>query len=132
MDPELRAAVVAGYEAMSSGDPERMIALCDPQVAFQSRITAVEEVTYRGPEGVRRFFARLREVFEWFEVEPTEIEGEDGRAVAVAYFRARGRGSGAEVEQVFFHAMRVSGGKAQWWAFFDSRAEARAAVGLDS
>jgi len=130
MDPELRALVEAAYAAMSSGDAEQMIPLCDPEVSLQSRITAVEEVTYRGYDGVRRFFGRLGDVFEWYEVAPLEIDGKGDRVVALAHFRARGRGSGAVAEQRFFHAIRLRDRRAVWWAFFDSMDEARAAVGL--
>jgi ketosteroid isomerase-like protein len=129
MEATLRDLVEAGYSALSSGDAEQMVAVCDPDVSFQSRITAVEEVTYRGYDGIRRFFDRLNEVFESFAVEPTEIETGDECAVAVARFRAR-LSRGLEVEQVFYHAMRTRQGRALWWAFYDSLDEARAAVQL--
>lgn len=51
-------------------------------------------------------------------------------ASALNRFRARRRGSGVEVEQRFFHALRMRDGQAVWWSFFDSKAEALEAVGL--
>jgi ketosteroid isomerase-like protein len=116
--------------AISAFDADAVVAQCDPEVEFQSRITAIDEETYRGLDGVRRWIARLEESFEWIDVAPTEVIGDDEDLVTVNRFRARGRGSGAEVEQHFFQATKLRDGRALWWRFFDSKAEALEAAGL--
>ena len=118
------------YEAMSRLDAEALVALCEPDVEFRSRIAEADDVTYRGHDGVRDYIATLAEAFEWVRTEPLEvIEGSD-RAVVCNRFRARGRQSGVEVEERFFQALRFRGDKVRWWAFYPSKSEALEAVGL--
>jgi hypothetical protein len=52
----------------------------------------------------------------------------DGGDRAVVRNRLRARGSRSEDH--FFHAIRLRNGKALWWPFYPSRAEALEAVGL--
>ena len=118
------------YKAMSRLDAEAMVALCEPDVEFRSRIADADDVTYRGHDGVREYMANLAEVFEWVQTEPLEVvEGSD-RAVICNRFRARGRHSGAEVEERFFQALRFRDDKVRWWAFYPSKTEALEAVKL--
>lgn len=58
------------YEAMSRLDAEALVAVCDPDVEFRSRIAEADDVTYRGHDGVRDYIASLAEVFEWIRTEP--------------------------------------------------------------
>jgi ketosteroid isomerase-like protein len=111
-------------------DAEALVALCDPAVRFESRITAVESAWYEGHAGARRYIANLAEAFEHIHVEQSDVVEHGERAVATNRFRARGRGSGLEVEQSFYVAATAHRGKLQWWGFFDSRPEALRAVGL--
>jgi len=46
-------------EAISRLDGEALVALCDPNVRFESRITAVEDETYDGHQGVRQYMVNL-------------------------------------------------------------------------
>jgi uncharacterized protein len=118
------------YEAMSRLDAEALVALCDPEVEFRSRIAEADDVTYRGHDGVRDYVASLAEAFEWIRTEPLDVIDEGDRAVVYNRFRARGRGSGAEVEERFFQAIRFRHGRSVWWAFYPSMAEALEAVGI--
>jgi ketosteroid isomerase-like protein len=111
-------------------DADALVSLCDPAVTFESRITAVELASYEGHEGVRRYIANLAEAFEHIDVEQSNVVERGDSAVATNRFRARGRGSGLEVEQKFYVAAKGHHGKLLWWGFFDSRSEALEAVGL--
>jgi ketosteroid isomerase-like protein len=124
------ANIERGYEALSRLDAEALVAVCQPDVEFRSRIGDAEDVTYHGHDGVREYMASLSEVFELVDTEPLEIIDGGDRAVVCNRFRARGRRSEVEVEDHFFHAIRSRDGKAVWWAFYPSRAEALEAVGL--
>ena len=97
---------------------------------FRSRVGEADDVTYHGHNGLRDYIASLSEVFEWVQTEPLEIIDGGDRAVVCNRSRARGRRSEVEVEQHFFHAIRLREGKALWWDFYPSRAEALEAVGL--
>ena len=57
------------FDALSRMDADALVALCDPEVRFESRITAVEDATYRGHEGIRRYIDNLAEVFEHIRIE---------------------------------------------------------------
>ena len=123
-------AIKRAYEAMSRLDAEAMVALCEPDVEFRSRVAEADDVTYRGHDGVRDYIASMAEVFEWVRTEPLDVIDGGDRAVVCNRFRARGRHSGAEVEERFFQAIRYRDGKVRWWAFYPSRTEALEAVGL--
>ena len=130
MSQEYIENIERAYEAMSRLDAEAMVALCEPDVEFRSRIAEADDVTYRGHDGVRDYIASLAEVFQWIQTDPLDVVEECDRAVVCNRFRARGRQSGAEVEERFFQALRFRDGKVRWWAFYPSRTEALEAVGL--
>jgi ketosteroid isomerase-like protein len=130
MSQENVERIALGYEALSRLDAEALVGLCEPDVEFRSRIAAADDVTYRGHDGVRAYIASLAEAFEWVQTEALDVIEEGDRAVVCNRFRARGRRSGVEVEERFFQAIRFSEGKAVWWAFYTSQAEALKAVGL--
>jgi ketosteroid isomerase-like protein len=115
---------------MSRLDAEALVAVCDPDVEFHSRIAEADDVTYRGHAGVRDYIASLAEAFEWIQTEPLDVTLEHDRGVVCNRFRARGRGSGVEVEEQFFQALRFRDQKSLWWAFYPSKAEALEAIGM--
>jgi ketosteroid isomerase-like protein len=115
---------------MSRLDAEALVAVCDPDVEFRSRIADADDVRYHGHAGVRDYIASLAEVFEWIRTEPLDVIEVGDRVVVCNRFRARGRGSGVEVEERFFQALRFRDRKSLWWAFYPSKAAALEAVGL--
>jgi ketosteroid isomerase-like protein len=130
MSQENIEGIERAYEAMSRMDAEAMVALCEPDVEFRSRIAEADDVTYRGHDGVRVYITSLAEVFEWVQTEPLDVIEEGDRAVVCNRFRARGRHSGVEVEERFFQALRFRDGKVRWWGFYPSKAEALEALDL--
>ena len=130
MSHENVANIERAYQTVSRFDAEALVALCEPDVEFRSRVGEADAVTYRGHDGVRDYIATLSEVFEWVVTEPLEVIDEGDRAVVCNRFQARGRLSEVEIEDHFFHAMRIRNGKALWWDFYASRAEALEALGL--
>ena len=130
MSRENVEGIERAYEAMSGLDAEALVALCEPDVEFRSRIAEADDVTYRGHDGVRDYIASLTDVFEWVRTEPLDVVEEGDRAVVCNRFRARGRHSGVEVEERFFQALRFRDGKVRWWGFYPSKAEALDALGL--
>jgi ketosteroid isomerase-like protein len=118
------------YDAVSRMDADTLVALCDPDIRFESRITAIETATYEGYGGVRRYVENLAEAFEHIDVEQFDVLEHGDRVVATNRFRARGRGSGLEIEQEFYVAGIGRNGKLLWWGLFDSRTDALESVGL--
>jgi 2-polyprenyl-3-methyl-5-hydroxy-6-metoxy-1,4-benzoquinol methylase len=111
-------------------DADALVAVCDAEIRFRSRITALEGPAYEGHQGARRYIANLADAFDWIEARQSNLIAERDRAVFDVRFRGRGRGSGVEVEHEYFAAAKGRNGRLLWWAFFDSRAEAAEAVGL--
>lgn len=126
-----RVPIEAAFDAISRMDADALVSLCDPEVEFESRITALEDASYTGHDGVRRYIANLADAFEFIHAESSEVVEADGRAVITNGFRARGRGAGVELEQRFFVAGKAREGQLVWWGFFDTRGEALDAVGLE-
>ena len=106
------------------------MALCDPEVEYQSRTTAVDEVAYQGHDGIRRYINRLAEVFDWIDAKPLQVLEDNDRAVVTARFCARGRRGGVKVEQRFFVAIELRDGKLVRWEVYASKHEALEAAGL--
>ena len=91
--------------------------------------TGRSSTDYRGAEGIREYIAKLSDTFEWLDVRPVALTGAGDCWVTTNSFRARGRGSGVEVEQTFYQAIRLRGERARWWGFYESLDAALAAFG---
>ncbi len=122
--------IQVAYGAIARLDADALVGLCDPEVRFESRITAVEDAAYQGHQGVRRYISNLAEAFEWIEVETSDVVADRDRAAITNRFRARGRGSGVQVEERFFVGAKGRQGRLLWWGMFDSRSEALQAADL--
>jgi ketosteroid isomerase-like protein len=84
----------------------------------------------RGPDGIRQAFRRWYEAFEDVDMEFGEVD-DVGDDVVVTYpLRARGRGSGIEVNQSFTLVWTLQGGKVVRIRSYADRAQALEAVGL--
>jgi ketosteroid isomerase-like protein len=87
--------------------------------------------SWRGRDGLRRFYADWFEAFEEFHVEPEEfIDGDDAVVVTVRY-RGRGRGSGIVVTDHWVYAYRLREGLISAWRPYRDRAQALEALGLE-
>ncbi len=130
MSQEKALPLQAAYQAISRLDADMLVSICHPDVRFESRITSVDVGLYEGHDGVRQFIQNLAEAFQSVQVESSDVIAKSDRAVVTNQFRARGRGSGVDVEARFFVAGQGGEGRLSWWGMFDSRAEALEAVGL--
>ena len=86
--------------------------------------------TYRGHEGVREFFERLRESFDETHVEIDELIDAGGSVVLLCRIRNRGRSSGMTVEQPTGWVSEVRDGRIVRSRVYFRAAEALEAVGL--
>ena len=89
---------------------------------------AAEPQTYRGTEGLRRWWESFYEVMDEVRVEPTEFhDAGEGRVVVEAVLRATGQTSGLEVSQEAFMLVHIRDELMHRIEFFFSLDEALAA-----
>src|SRR6476469_4611720 len=82
---------------LTGGEP--LWEVLDPEIEWIIDPTGLLAGTYRGHEGVKEFFARLRESFDEQHVETDGLIDVGGSVVVLCRVRNRGRGSGMTVEQ---------------------------------
>ncbi len=121
-------------EANRSGAPEetveRAVALAHEDLEFTSRLTSVEGSTYRGHDGLRRYFADLADTMQDWGNELNELRAVGNDAVmADVTFRATGR-SGMDVELRSAAVIVLSAGKALQVHAYPTPEEALEAAGL--
>jgi ketosteroid isomerase-like protein len=126
---EVMRRLLAAYE---SDGVEGLLELISPD--FEGVVPpelSAEPDTYRGHDGVRRWFGG----FEGF-LEDLRMEADDDfivagdRALVPMVLRGRGAGSGIEVEQRAYQVWTVRDGKVTRVDVFRDEASARAALGL--
>jgi ketosteroid isomerase-like protein len=104
--------------------------LADPSIEFTSRLTSVEGSTYRGLDGLRRYYEDLADAFQEWRNDMNEMTDVGQNTVLVdATFRATGK-SGVAVELQSFIAWVLSDGKVARVYAYPSRREALEAAGL--
>jgi ketosteroid isomerase-like protein len=122
--------VKGGYEALASGGFEAWLPLFDPEFEMTTPAAlASEPGTYRGPDGVRRWFDEFYEAMDEVRLEPHEYHHEGEWVLVPFSIVARGRSTGLEVEQSAVQAWRLRDGKAYRLRLFADLDAARAAVG---
>jgi ketosteroid isomerase-like protein len=91
---------------------------------------ASEPQTYRGPEGVRRWWTSFLEVMETVNLDGESFEDAgNGRVIVVFGVRARGRASGIEATQPAVAVVTVADGQVLRLEFFTDAEQARAQLG---
>jgi ketosteroid isomerase-like protein len=131
MSQENVEALRRGFEALSSGDVERILAFVDPD--FEAVVPpefSAEPDTYRGYEGVRRYFASFQEVMEEIRFEADRVWDAGDSVVVEVRVTARGRETGIPVEQQITQVWGIRDGKATPAQTYVSLSEALEAAGL--
>ena len=119
-----------GYDAWNRGDWQAMEKLLAPEFEIDATDRVLNPDRYRGLEGFRRLAAEMAEVWDRWEIEPLQFI-EQGDSIFVAHLvRARGKGSGVEVEQTYWSVWNVRDREAVRLALFVDRDRALAAAGL--
>jgi ketosteroid isomerase-like protein len=119
-----------GYDAWNSGEWTSMEALLTPDFEVDATDRVLNPDRYQGIEGFRRLAAEMSEVWDSWEVEPLEFL-ENGERVFVEHrVRARGKGSGIEVEQMYWSVWTLRDGKGARLALHVDRERALADAGI--
>jgi len=92
--------VRGGFEAMREGGIEGLLPFIHPEFEVTTPPTlAAEPDTYRGPEGIRRYFDSFYEAMDRVIFEPDDFIAVGDRVVVPLTLHTRGRTSGIETEQ---------------------------------
>ena len=111
----------AGYEALLPYIHPEFVATVPPALS-------VEPDTYRGREGVRRYFESFYEVIDEVRFEPEDFIPAGERVVVPLAVVVRGRGSGAEAVQRVVQVWEFRDGLAAGVEVFATLTEALAAA----
>ncbi len=119
-------------EAWNQRDAEWFVENSTPDFDFVPAIVTTVEGeggAVRGPESIRRFLADLDEPWESFVVDEVEYREVDEQVVCVGRLRAKGRGSGVELDQPIAMVLWFEGDKlARARSFLDIDAATGAAT----
>ena len=130
MDAARERLIKDAYAAFLRGDLETTLGVFALQATLTNPEYAVEGGVRVGRDQVRAGLKSLHDDFEYSALEVEEmVEGPEGVLVVVR-FEARGKVSGAPVDDRFVHVFRMRGLEVLDFAWFTTLEEARQAVGL--
>jgi ketosteroid isomerase-like protein len=119
--------VKRGFEPLSRGDVEALMPFIHPD--FEMTTTAdiaSEPDTYRGHDGIRRYFDSFYEAMDEVRVEPLEFTPVGDLVVVPFLLHARGRTTGIEATQPGVGVWELRGDKATRLSFFAELEDAMA------
>ena len=131
MSQENVEIVRRGYAALSEQGVEAVLAFTDPE--FESTTPsslASEPDTYRGHEGVRRFWGSFGDAMEGLYLEGQEFTAVGDQVLVDTKLHARGRTTGIETEQRAFLLWTLRDGLVTRVETFAEREQALEAAGL--
>ena len=126
-DVELVQRAVAAFNA---GDSETFAALTTSDFEWIPSMTPIEAGRFVGADGVRRYFAALKDAWERFDVVPGSFREQPHAVLLLGQLEGRGRGSGAAVDSPLGMAFDLRDGRISRIRGYLDHAEALRAVGL--
>ena len=118
------------HEALSAGEIDALIALCDADFRLDMSHRVFNPAVYHGHAGIRAFYREVMDVWESFTWEVTELDEHDGVVLALLRSTGKARGSGMELDRRSAMVWRIEEGRALSLTFYRDPAEARAAAGV--
>ena len=116
------AVLRKGYAAVNRGDIEGLLESVHPDVEFTSLIAEAEGETFKGHDGVRRWWEQVVVPLGGLHGELEDVR--DLGDTLVARVAGTYRPSGVEVHQTVWNVIRFRDGKATRWGFFRTEEEA--------
>ena len=116
-------------EAFNRRDLDASLTLTDDDVEVIPRAGAMEG-SYRGHDGVRRWWKDLLGVFPDFTIEIVEVRDIGDLTLATTRLRGHGAGSDTPTEETIWQVARWRRGKCVWWRTFSNWGEALEAARL--
>ena len=130
MSSENVALVRRYIEDFNRRDFESLIADTDPAVELSEWPEAPGAQTYHGQDGLRQAFGKWFESWEWMHLDIAELIDAGDHVLVGLNQRARGSGSGIEVEITSHNVYTFRDGKVTRLQLFIDREPALAAAGL--
>jgi ketosteroid isomerase-like protein len=131
MSEENVESVRRAHEALAEEGVETMLAFTDPEFEVTTPPSlASEPDTYRGHDGVRRWFDSFSDGLESVSLEGQEFTPAGDQVLVHTVLRARGRSTGIEVEQHAFLLWTLREGMVIRGEVFAERGPALEAAGL--
>jgi len=118
------AIVERAHEALNSGDIDTLVGLCDQDFRLDMSDRIFNPAVYRGHDGIRQFYAEVRDVWDVYVWVPEQLVEAGSDVVALLRTSGRGRESGAEVERDTAMVWSVRGGRLMALRFYRNREEA--------
>ena len=125
------ALVEASIEAFNSRDRNAMRRMMAPGAEIVPMRAALEEIAYRGPEALDRFWADTEESWSEVELELLEVEQGTEAVLALVRMRAVGRETGAPVEMDLALVVEIESGRFRRLATHTDIDEARRLAGVE-
>jgi ketosteroid isomerase-like protein len=123
------AVLRKGYAAVNRGDIDGLLESVHPDVEFTSLIAEAEGETFKGHEGIRRWWEQVVILLGGLNGDIEEIR-DVGENRLLARVAGTYRPSGVEVHQTVWNLVSFRDGKATGWEFFRTEEEALEALGL--
>lgn len=118
-----------GFEAFNREGVEGILPLIDPEFeATTPPDLASEPDTYRGHDGVRRWFDSFQDAMEGIRWDARRFHEERGRVLVEFTLRARGKTTGLEFGQDAVMVWKLRNGKAIGLELYPTLEEARAGL----
>jgi uncharacterized protein len=117
--------------ALDEGGVEAVLPFIDPEFEFSTPPQiSVEPDTYRGHDGMRRYFAQWYDAADLVRLVPEEFIDAGDRVVVDVRLMARGKETGIETELPAGMVWHVRDGRAVRAEIFPTLEESREAAGL--
>jgi ketosteroid isomerase-like protein len=117
------------YEAFRSDDADALAAMMHPESILITRITSVAGEPYRGPDGIRAWFAETKQLFSRFEVTlGNAIEPAPGVLLVDAVVDVVGKESQVPLRENPTYLILIEDDLIRRLELFSARAEAEAAA----
>ncbi|MGH2923167.1 MAG: nuclear transport factor 2 family protein [Solirubrobacterales bacterium] len=132
---ELLGLVRRIFDGWNADDVDAVLAVVDPEVVLDFRTTEAfpglrEE--YRGHDGFREWWRRVREPFEYWNAEPRRLFRDGDKVVADVHFVAKGGSSGVPVEMDFGNFWTFRDGLMVRFEAYPSLDDALASAGMET
>jgi ketosteroid isomerase-like protein len=102
--------VRASYEALNGGDVAGALAALAPDAEWHESEAFPDTGAYRGRDAIGEFLDGFLESWERFHQDVDEVLEEGDRVAVMIHLRARGKGSGAEVDARYAHVWTLREG----------------------
>jgi ketosteroid isomerase-like protein len=105
--------VLAAYRAFNDGDLDGWLEPMHPDAELTTAgVFPGLDLHYQGREGMAKFWRQIHEPWESFQIDIEQVDEYERGLVLAVRFRAKGAGSGVDVDMLYGHAVRMADGLA--------------------